>query len=76
MLHTGLAEWQREIRGWLLGRLGKGLTTGESPEAEAHLAGRALAWWIFEGKRHRYLGGPLAQRSAVADARRGGSTPS
>lgn len=57
-------EWSREIRGWLLGRLGKGLTTGESPSAEAKLAGRALAWWIFEGKRHRFLDGPLALRTA------------
>ena len=62
-----VAAWEREIRGWLLGRLGKGLTTGESPAAEASLTGRALAWWIFEGKRHRFLDGPLALRSAEAE---------
>ena len=62
-----VAAWEREIRDWLLGRLGKGLTTGESPAAEATLSGRALAWWIFEGKRHRFLDGPLALRSAEAE---------
>ena len=62
-----VTAWEREIRGWLLGRLGKGPTTGESPEAETNLAGRALAWWIFEGKRHRFLDGPLALRTAEAE---------
>lgn len=62
-----VTAWEREIRGWLLGRLGKGLTTGESPAAETNLAGRALAWWIFEGRRHRFLDGPLALRSAEAE---------
>jgi hypothetical protein len=60
-------EWSREIRGWLLGRLGKGLTTGESPAAEANLHGRALAWWVFEGKRHRFLDGPLSLRTVEVD---------
>jgi len=62
-----VTAWEREIRGWLLGRLGKGPTTGESPEAETNLAGRALAWWVFEGKRHRFLDGSLALRSAEAE---------
>ncbi len=62
-----VAAWEREIRGWLLGRLGKGLTTEESPAAEASLTGRALAWWIFEGKRHRFLDGPIALRTTEAE---------
>ncbi len=55
-------EWGREVRGWLLGKLGKSPLTGESPTAEAAFAGRALSWWIFEGKRHRYLDGTDAAR--------------
>jgi hypothetical protein len=62
-----IAAWEREIRGWLLGRLGKGLTTGESLAAEVSLSGRALAWWIFEGRRHRFLDGSLALRTAEAE---------
>jgi len=59
--------WEREIRGWLLGRLGKNPTAGESSPAETSLGGRVLAWWVLEGKRHRFLGGSLVSKAAEAE---------
>jgi hypothetical protein len=60
-------EWGREIRGWLIGRLGKSPATGESRAVESMIAGRVRNWWTFDGTRHAFLGGTLIERAAEAD---------
>lgn len=60
-------EWGREIRGWLVGRLGKSPTAGASPAVESTIAGQVRDWWILDGKRHGLLGGTLIARAADAD---------
>jgi hypothetical protein len=50
------AQYEEEIRDYLLGRLGREHTTRESLPVSAELpTPPILSWWIFEGRRYRGL---------------------
>ena len=55
------SAYEREIREYLVGRLGSERSSGTSRrERSSFDSARLLDWWIFEGKRYRGLTGPLA----------------
>ena len=56
------AEYQREIRDYLVGRIGRSVTTGriDRPRDAGAPPAPVLLWWMFEGKRYPGLEGALA----------------
>jgi hypothetical protein len=58
---AGPAQWKSEILDFLLGRLTSGASSVEltAPHRHAFVSVPIRRWWIFEGKRYRYIDGPL-----------------
>lgn len=63
--------YAREIREWLVGRVGKPLKTGRiDPQAPTRLKyPRIMSWWMFEGRRYQGLEGSLATNWNLVDQR-------
>jgi len=58
-----VAEYSKEIRDYLLGRIGKHTTTGaiQKPKIPDNLPAPVCRWWMFEGKRYNGLEHSLAK---------------